>query len=109
MLGLSERGCKKTSEPGSVLHSAKKSMLLVFSVFAVRAEVRRAVWSPVKGYNAGTRQMLGSLGRASASTQVWLHQPQTTTLVHCTQTNVTFINYHRLLASAHLYLSVLFF
>ena len=45
MLGLSERGCrrgKKTSEPGSVLHSAKKSMLLVFSVLAVRTEVRRA-------------------------------------------------------------------
>ena len=37
MVGLSERGCrrrKKTSQPGSV--SAKKSMLLVFSVFAVR-------------------------------------------------------------------------
>ena len=40
LVGLSERGCrrrrKKTSKPGSVLHRAKNSTLLVFSVFAVR-------------------------------------------------------------------------
>ena len=84
-LGLSERGCrrsKKTSEPGSVLHSAKKPMLLVFSVLAVRTEVRRAVCSLVKGYNAGTRQMLGSLGRTSASPQVWPHQPNNSCSLH---------------------------
>ena len=83
---------KKTSKPGSVLHSAKKPMLLVFSVFTVVSKVRRAVCSvPVKGNNAGRRHTLGSLGRTSASTQSWPHQPQPTSLFHCALKNVNFI------------------
>ena len=96
MVGLSERGCrsrKKTSQPGSV--SAKKSMLLVFSVFAVRTSlacIRSKTCSvlcrQLKGYNAGTRHTLGSLGRTWASTQSWLPQPQPTTALHITPTTV---------------------
>ena len=63
----SEGGCmrgKKTSKPGSVLHLAKKPMLLVFSVFAVVSKVRRAVSSvPVEGLQCREKAHAGLAGK----------------------------------------------
>ena len=115
MVGLSERGwrsSKKTSKPGSVLHSTKKSMLLVFSVFAVRTslEVRRAVccaggWRVTmqgRGARWARWEELGpqlSLGCRNQQPTTALHITLTT-VVHIKLTNVNF-KLHSLLSQVH--------